>query len=277
MRKSNRVTGLILGLMLLFAGPVFAANHNVTVGRAPNGQAVLAYFPAQLTINAGDTVTFTNALGLHNVVADNGSFRCALGCDGVGSGNGNPSSNNWSVTITYNVAGTFGYHCDIHGSPGSLMFGTVTVLGTTPPPPPPPPPPAVLGPGFTGLWYNPAQDGHGVFLEVLPDNRMVAAWYVFTPGSQQAWVVGVGTITGNTAAVDVVITSGTAFPPNFNAAQVVRTPWGRLNFTFTDCNTGRMDYVSTVSGFGSGSIPLTRVTMPAGLTCTPPLGAAPLE
>ena len=272
MRKYGKLACLFLVLSMMFTGQVLAANHVVTVGGFSGPNVRLTYVPAQLTINAGDTVTFNNAGGFHNVVSDTGAFRCAQGCSGVGNGDGGPSDLPWTASVAFNVPGTFGYHCEPHGLPGSGMFGSVTVQGTTPPPTPAP-----LGPGFTGLWYNPAQDGHGIFLEVLPDNRMVAAWYVFTPGTQQAWLVGVGTITSNTAAVDVVITSGTGFPPMFNAAQVVRTPWGRLNFTFTDCNTGRLDYQSTVAGFGSGSIPLTRITMPAGLVCTPPVGATPLQ
>lgn len=144
------------------------------------------------------------------------------------------------------------------------MFGSITVQGTTPPPPP-----ANLSPGYTGAWYNPAQDGHGIFIEILPNNVMVAAWYVFGPDGGQSWIVGAGNITGNTATISGTLATGTRFPPNFNAAQVVRTPWGQLVFTFTNCNTGRLDYASTLPGYGSGSIPLTRLTLPAGSACTP--------
>ncbi len=277
MRTLRHSHFLVPALFSLLAAPAFAANHNVTVGGFIGPTVRLTYVPAQLTINAGDTVTFINAGGFHNVWSDTGIFRCAVGCDGVGSGSGNVSSELWSAVVTFNVAGSFGYFCEAHGAPGgSGMSGRITVQGTAPPPPPPPPP-AVLGPGFTGAWFNPAQDGHGVFLEVLPENRMVAAWYVFTPGAQQAWVVGVGTIVGNTASVPVQIASGTSFPPNFNPAQVARTNWGTLNFTFSDCNNGSMAFASSVTGYGSGTIPLARVTLPAGLTCTNSTGAVTLQ
>ena len=45
------------------------------------------FHPDTLTINAGDSVTFIAldddliVTGPHNVVADDGSFRCARGCD----------------------------------------------------------------------------------------------------------------------------------------------------------------------------------------------------
>ena len=40
---------------------------------------------------------------------------------------------------------------------------------------------------FTGAWYDPAQSGHGLLIEVLPSNMLLAYWFAFTPdGSQQA-------------------------------------------------------------------------------------------
>jgi plastocyanin len=77
-----------------------------------------------VTINVGDTVTFRNNGGNHNVAADDGSFRCANGCDGQG-GNGNPSTATWSFTRTFNEAGVVGYNCETHQAVG--MVGTITV------------------------------------------------------------------------------------------------------------------------------------------------------
>src|SRR5678816_3093794 len=51
-----------------------------------SGGAQVAFSPQFLTVQAGDTVTFLNLGGNHNVVADDGSFRCAHGCDGDGQG-----------------------------------------------------------------------------------------------------------------------------------------------------------------------------------------------
>jgi plastocyanin len=113
----------------------------VNVGGNSNG-----FSPQTLTINVGDSVTFVNKGGLHNVVADDGSFRCARGCDGDGKGgSGNASSSNWVTTVTFTTAGTVGYFCEIHGMPGAGMFGTITVQGAVPPPPLPVDPIPLLG------------------------------------------------------------------------------------------------------------------------------------
>jgi len=115
--------GLVAALGL--SGSAFAANHVVNVGD-PNG---LTFAPATLNIAAGDTVTFNNGGGFHNVASDPGavtSFRCAQGCDGAG-GNGAASNTLWSATVTFPTPGTVGYHCEIHGAPGQGMAGTITV------------------------------------------------------------------------------------------------------------------------------------------------------
>lgn len=114
---------------LSFPAMASAANHVVTA------QSNLTFSPGNLTIAAGDTVTFRNGGGFHNVVSDPGSvttFRCANGCDGA-SGNGNLSSAAWSATVTFPTAGTIGYYCEAHGAPnGAGMSGTITVTGSAP-------------------------------------------------------------------------------------------------------------------------------------------------
>ena len=113
---------VVLGLLFPLAAS--AANH--VVDALPN----LTFSPSNLTITAGDTVTFRNSGGFHNVVSDPGavtSFRCANGCDGAG-GNGNLSNAAWTATVTFPVAGTAGYYCEAHGDPGGVgMAGKITV------------------------------------------------------------------------------------------------------------------------------------------------------
>lgn len=104
-----------------------------------SGGSQVAFSPQFLTIQAGDKVTFVNLGGFHNAVADDGSFRCAHGCDGDIHGNGNASDSLWVATVEFPTPGTVGYFCEPHGAPGSGMYGTIEVLA----PPPPPPAPSV--------------------------------------------------------------------------------------------------------------------------------------
>jgi plastocyanin len=84
------------------------------------------FSPASLTISVGDGVTFWVSsifryTGPHNVVADDGSFRCAMGCDGEG-GDGTPRDvvSRWSFTRTFKVAGKVNYHDEISGVAGVI-------------------------------------------------------------------------------------------------------------------------------------------------------------
>ncbi|HEX3124413.1 MAG TPA: hypothetical protein VHQ21_14045 [Rhodanobacteraceae bacterium] len=130
-------------------------------------------------------------------------------------------------------------------------------------------PPAMnIDASFTGSWFDPAQSGHGLMLEVLSEHRLLAMWFAFSPqGDEQSWFGGVGTYSGATATIiDVAQPSGGRWIPNFDPNSIVRSPWGTLTFTFTDCDHGRVDFSSGL-GYGSGSMNLLRLTQPAGLTC----------
>lgn len=121
---------ILAALMALSApAPAMATTHIVNVG----GTQPPAFAPQFITVVAGDTVTFVNQGGNHNVVADDGSFRCSRGCRGDAQGDtGAPSTAHWVVSLTFDKAGTVGYFCEIHGAPGSGMFGTITVRESTP-------------------------------------------------------------------------------------------------------------------------------------------------
>ncbi len=90
----------------------------------------MSFTPSTVNIDVGDSITFQNTSGFHNVAADGGSFRCADGCDDTG-GNGNPASG-WSFTRSFTQAGTIGFHCEVHGSVSGGMRGTIVVSGGSP-------------------------------------------------------------------------------------------------------------------------------------------------
>ena len=131
-------------------------------------------------------------------------------------------------------------------------------------------PTVAIGPGFTGAWYDPTQSGHGILLEVLPQDRLLAYWFAFTPdGDQQAWFGGVGTIIGNQAIIYADRGRGGRWIPSFDPAAFALDSWGTLTFTFSDCSHGRVYFygAGNSSPWGGGSMDLTRLTQPAGLSC----------
>lgn len=123
-----------VALAALSFTPVAADEHFVDVNPG------LTFSPSSLTIQVGDTVTWTNRGGTHNVEADDGSFRCANGCDGDGAGgNGSASAAAWSFSLTFNDPATIRYFCEVHGGPNGVgMSGVLRVEGDDEPDPPDP-------------------------------------------------------------------------------------------------------------------------------------------
>jgi plastocyanin len=104
----------VLVAVLLQAAPSQAANQTVTANPS------LQFTPNSVVINQGDTVTWNNAGGLHNVHFDDNSFIMPA----------SPSTSAWSVNRTFTAPGMFRYYCQVHGSPnGGGMSGVVWVNG----------------------------------------------------------------------------------------------------------------------------------------------------
>jgi plastocyanin len=110
---------LLFGMSAASAAP-FGATFGVSIQN-------FSYVPATVTINAGDSVRWTNL---------DAASHSAKGVD-----------NSWSTpilqqggaaTVTFNAAGTFQYFCGVHGAG---MAGTVVVRATATPAPTPVPTP----------------------------------------------------------------------------------------------------------------------------------------
>ena len=261
----------------------FADNKIVQVGGYTPGMSdgyyggssdtpMLMFDPPNLTINVGDTVTFVNQptgsiVIAHNVHADDDSFRCSNGCRGDGTATGNPASNQWSSTVKFTKAGVVNYHCDDHGTmgmTGKITVNAVVTAGQN-----------ITG-GISGNWANPTanQGGHGFQIEILPNNGMLAIWFVFNPaGTAQNWIFALGNYdpATNTATLPAVLEQGGAFPPNFDSSHLTQPAWGSLQFTFTDCSNGTVKWTgndaSHAAGYSDVTFPIQRVTNIAGTTC----------
>ncbi len=160
-------------LLAVLLAPLSVQAANVTVNVVD-----FAFNPSTVNIQEGDSVTWTNQGGTHNVIADDLSFRCSNGCDGAG-GNGNPSSAAWTATRTFNQAGSFGYHCEFHGVG---MSGTIVVQGGG----------STQEPG--ALRFSPASttvsEGAGsatvTVQRILGDDGAVSVQYATSNGTAQA-------------------------------------------------------------------------------------------
>ena len=107
---------LIYSLFLtLISLAAFATNHNVSV--------TMLFTPSTLSINQGDTVTWTQASGFHNV---NGTQSTFPG-NPASFGSGSVAGGAWVYSYVFSSPGVYNYHCDPHAS---FMTGSITVSST---------------------------------------------------------------------------------------------------------------------------------------------------
>lgn len=120
---------------------------------------------------------------------------------------------------------------------------------------------------FSGTWYDPAQPGQGVMVEVRDRGQATVAWFTFDPAGQPMWLFGVAAVEGDKLRASLSRVSGGAFPPAFDPARVQGTPWGEVLLSFTGCDAGTLKWTPTASGFGAGQMPLARLTAVHGARC----------
>jgi plastocyanin len=113
MRVRWQGTGILVALLALaLPAPSLAANATVTA----TGASI--FTPRGVTVDPGDTVTWNNAGGFHNVHFDDESFVQPQF----------PTGTAWSVSRTFTNPGTYRYYCQLHGAPNGVgMSGTVIV------------------------------------------------------------------------------------------------------------------------------------------------------
>ena len=124
---------------------------------------------------------------------------------------------------------------------------------------------------FSASWHDPTHIGHGFSLEVIEGplgKTLVAFWFTHDLQGKPMWLVGSGPVEGEKALVDAYEAKGGAFTNGFAPGAIQQTPWGALEFTFTDCNTGSVRYVPDAAGLPSGVMPLTRLTKLYGSDCS---------
>ncbi len=75
------------------------------------------FAPYTSTIQTGETVSWNNVQGFHDIQADDGSFS-----------SGPPAAAPWLYSHTFAEAGTYAYYCSIHGGPGGEGMSGVVVV-----------------------------------------------------------------------------------------------------------------------------------------------------
>ena len=140
--------------------------------------------------------------------------------------------------------------------------------------------PFVMNAGLNDAWFYPETDGQGFFVTIFPDLKYASiAWFTFDTelpaGDETAnlgdpghrWITAIGPYEGNSAVMDITITSGGIFD---TATEVQNTDPvgsdGTITLTFDNCETGLVEYDIT-SINRQGSVPIVRVAADNTVMC----------
>lgn len=98
----------------------FSASAIAATGTVQVGASGSSFTPASITITAGGSVTFNWPAGAsqHNIKPDGGTIPSEPTI----------SDGPHQINVTFASPGTYNYHCEVHGSAGGGMHGTVTVV-----------------------------------------------------------------------------------------------------------------------------------------------------
>lgn len=116
--KTNITKNVFIATLTLFFTSSIQAQ--VTHDVSASG---MSFTPANITINLGDTVRWTNAGGTHNVNGTTATFA------GNPESFGNSLGTGWVFDHKFTVAGSYDYRCDQHFGGG--MTGRVIVVDPT--------------------------------------------------------------------------------------------------------------------------------------------------
>jgi hypothetical protein len=130
--------------------------------------------------------------------------------------------------------------------------------------------------GMNDAWYNPATNGQGFLITVFEDTGLVfLAWFTFDverpaddvtailgdPGHR--WVTAQGPYEGDTAMLDVTVTSGGVFDSPEPAVEQAQD--GTMTITWHNCSSATLTY--DIPSAGQGEIPLQRIVNDNVILC----------
>jgi hypothetical protein len=119
-------------------------------------------------------------------------------------------------------------------------------------------------PEYSGAWYNRDQDGHGLNVEVIDEQRSIAFWYTYSFAGAPMWFLFDGVNVDNRVEATVYFFDN-MFWGQFDPAALNRQEIGTAAIEFLGCDEARLTY--SLGFYGDGEIPLERLTNIAGLKC----------
>ena len=93
-------------------------------------------------------------------------------------------------------------------------------------------------------------------------------FFTYDLNNNQQWVLGIGTSDGTSVTMDALYPStSTRWGSDFDPDEIMLSPWGTFELTWTECGGVTFTYNSTVSGYGSATREYIRLSNLWEATC----------
>jgi len=113
---------------------------------------------------------------------------------------------------------------------------------------------------LSGTYFDPTRDGEGCQLTLERGDVTFILTCYFYHQEKQFWLIGVGElVNGQVIFSDMTITNGAGYGDEFDADDVVRTSWGSIIMTWSDCNNAQLELLPVLAGFEMVTLDLTRI------------------
>ena len=118
----------------------------------------------------------------------------------------------------------------------------------------------ILPEELSGTYFDPARDGEGCQLTLERDEvTFILTCYFYNQG-EQFWLIGIGMLVNDRIIFsDMTITSGAGYGDDFDQADVVRTSWGSIIMSWSDCNSAVLELLPVLPGFEEWTLTLTKI------------------
>ena len=99
----------------------------------------------------------------------------------------------------------------------------------------------VVTASISGTWWDSVRNGEGFMIDIAKGGIAAVSYYTYDKQGKQIWIIGAGTVSGNTFDITFEITDGGMYGDDFDPLLVNRYPWGTGKFTFSSCYAGKAE------------------------------------
>lgn len=109
-----------------------------------------------------------------------------------------------------------------------------------------------------GTWFDPAQAGMGLMLEVVNTDQVFLTWYTYDSNGDRLWLTGQGQLNGSEAGLTLFVSTGGRFNV-IDPASIETTRWGLGLLSLQDCQHGVFVFQPDDPALGDGQFPIQRI------------------